>query len=130
MANTSVQQPEQQSTRELRGLALYKEHGDEIEFENGAWLIPSQSALTSVYEVVLGRRGESCECKDFEFRGGQCIHVYAAVIARSKTAACSGCRRRIRHRDLIEVTEDHESLTWFPGDQLCGPCLHDHGGIA
>ncbi len=37
--------------------------------------------------------------------------------------------------DLEKISEEsvedtRESLTWFPGDQVSGPCLHDHGGIA
>jgi hypothetical protein len=131
MASTSLPaSAKEATTRVQRGRDLYTEHADEIRFEHGTWLIPSQHEATSVYEVTIGRRGESCECRDFEFRGEACKHILAATIAHAKTATCSGCGDRIRHRDLTEVTEDHESLTWFPGDQLCDPCLHDHGGIA
>ncbi len=133
MATTSLPAPAKEATTRVeRGRDLYAEHADEIRFDEAdkVWLVPSQSEGTSVYEVTLGRRGESCECADFEFRGGPCLHIFTAVIARAKTATCSGCGDRIRHRDLTEVTEDAESLTWFPGDQLCDPCLHDHGGIA
>ncbi len=127
----SLAQPEQRTTtRVQRGRDLYTEHADEIRFEHGTWLIPSQSDLTSVYEVVLGRRGESCECRDFEFRGESCKHILAATIAHAKTASCSGCLLRVLHRDLTEVTEDHESLTWFVGDLLCPECIRSHGGIA
>jgi hypothetical protein len=133
MDTRSLAQPAPPSTtRVQRGRDLYTEHAAEIRFDSAdkVWLVPSQHDLTSVYEVVLGRRGESCECRDFEFRGLACKHILAATIAHAKTATCSGCGDRVRHRDLTEVLEDHESLTWFPGDQLCDPCLHDHGGIA
>jgi hypothetical protein len=119
MTTTTIAQPAHPSTRELRGLALYEEHGTEIWFEDGVWLVPSQHDATSVYEVTLGRRGEFCECADFEFRGGRCLHIYAATIAWAKTAPCSGCSERFRHRDLVEV---QESLTYFEGDLLCHGC--------
>ena len=106
---------------------LWEEHGSDIRFEDGIWCVPSQHDHTSVYEVTLGRRGESCECQDFGYRGQSCKHVYPALVCRSKTAPCSGCGSRFRHRDLFEVTEDHESLTHFPGDPLCRDCALAHG---
>ncbi len=131
MANTSLPaSAKEATTRVQRGRDLYTEHADEIKFEDGVWFVPSQHEATSVYEVTLGRKGEFCECKDFEFRGEACKHILAATIAHAKTATCSGCGDRIRHRDLTEVTEDHESLTWFVGDLLCPECIRDHGGIA
>jgi len=121
VASTTIAQPAHQTPRELRGLALYEEHGTEIRFEDGVWLVPSQHDATSVYEVVIGRRGESCECFDFEHRGIACKHVHAATIARAKTAPCSSCGRRVRRRELVEV---QESLTYFEGDLLCHECWH------
>jgi hypothetical protein len=85
-------------------------------------LVPSQSGGTAVYEITLGRRGEFCECADFEHRGSGCKHIVAATIARAKTAPCEGCGKRFRHRDLYEVQDWHESLTWFPGQLLCRGC--------
>ena len=113
------------STREQRGIALYEEHGERIRFEGGVWLVPSQGAGTSVYEVVIGRRGDVCECPDFEHRGVSCKHIVAATIARAKTRTCAGCSGRFRGRDLLEVSAD--SLTFFEGDELCRPCARDHG---
>ena len=124
------------SARELRGIALFEEHGNRIRFEDGVWLVPSQHGGTSVYEVVIGLRGDVCECSDFvEPRRGKrpgdpCKHIIAATIARAKTAPCSGCGSRFRHRELTEVTEEHASLTWFEGDRLCECCLDAHGGIS
>lgn len=94
------------NTRELRGIALFEERGHEIRFEDGVWLVPSESSGTSVYEVVIGRRGDVCECRDFtEPRRGRqmgdpCKHIIAATIARAKTATCSGCGSRFPHREL------------------------------
>jgi hypothetical protein len=113
------------STRELRGLKLYEEHGPEITFEDGVWYVPSQHDATSVYEVTLGRRGESCECEDFEYRGGPCLHVYAALVCRAKTGPCAECGRRFRGKDLHPVPEG--DLTYFGGDELCFECAEAHG---
>ena len=129
MDTTRIAQPEQRTTRErrtsrsLRGFALYREHANEIRFEHGTWLIPSQSDLTSVYEVVLGRRGESCECRDFEFRGGPCLHIYAATLARAKSTTCACCLTRVPWRLVTEVQEEDELLSFFPGDRLCVDCV-------
>lgn len=127
MATTSVQRDERQSTRELRGLALYEEHGSEITFEDGVWFVPSQHNATSVYEVVIGRRGEFCECADFEHRGqsSACKHIVAATIARAKTGLCAECGRRFRPRDLYPVPDDN--LTFFEGDELCRKHAAAHG---
>ena len=117
------------AARVLRGQALYQEHGGQITYEDGTWFVPSQHDATSVYEVHLGRRGESCECADFEHRGVSCKHVIAATIAKAKTAPCVSCGRRFRHQALVEVQEDHESLTWFPGDKLCRRDCAGPGGV-
>ena len=42
-----------------------------------------------------------------------------------KLPQCAGCGER--SEDLIEVTEDHESLTFFPGDRVCQECATSHG---
>ena|SRR5215211_3441707 len=119
----SVQAPVRDATtREQRGLDLYSEHGHRITCEDGVWLIPSQNGGTSVYEVTLGRRGESCECADHAFRNRSCVHIFAATICRAKTSTCDSCRKRFPNREMVEVTEDHESLTWFPGNLLCEEC--------
>ena len=127
MIERSVAHPTRLTTRELRGIALYEEHAEEIRFamDLGAWLVPSQRhGGTSVYEVRLGRR-ESCECRDFGRRHESCKHVYAATIARSKTRRCAGCGGRFRGRDMVEVGDDN--LTFFEGDPLCRPCAGRHG---
>jgi hypothetical protein len=126
MASISVQRErlgdERQSTREQRGLQLFEEHGSEITYEDGVWYVPSQHDATSVYEVTLGHRGEACECSDFEHRGQSCKHVFCALIARAKTSSCDCCRKRFPIREIVEVMENHESLTWFPGNLLCEEC--------
>jgi hypothetical protein len=88
------------------------------------WLVPSQRDATSVYEVTLGRRGESCECADFEHRGESCKHIVAATIARAKSTTCSCCGHRFPWKfEVHEVHVDLELLAWFPGDRLCADCV-------
>ena len=113
------------STREARGLQLYRDHADEIRFERGVFLVPSLSSETSVYEGRLGTRGASCECRDHGFRHIHCLHIHAATVAKSTTCECAGCSGRFSGHDLVEV--DSCSLTFFEGDQLCRPCAIHHG---
>jgi hypothetical protein len=126
MAVETIAHPAHQTTRELRGIALYEEYSADIRFEQGVWYVPSQHDITSVYEVRLGRR-ESCECQDFEHRGEPCKHIICATIARAKTRQCAGCSKRYPHREIVEVQEWHESLTFFEGDALCASCALNHG---
>ncbi len=122
----SLAQPAHQSTTRIeRGRDLYTEHADEIRFDevDKVWLVPSQHEATSVYEVALGRRGESCECADFEYRGESCKHIVAATLARAKSTTCSCCGKRVPWKFVTEVQEDDGLLSWFPGDVLCSDCV-------
>ncbi len=112
------------TTRLQRGIALYRDHADGIRFERGVWLVPFLSEETTVYEVRLGTRGASCECRDHGYRHVDCLHIHAATIAKAKTRECAGCSGRFRGRDLVEVAPD--SLTFFEGDELCRPCARAH----
>jgi hypothetical protein len=94
VATTSVPARVREATTRIeRGRALYAEHAEEIRFDEGVWLVPSQHDASSVYEVILGYRGESCECADYDHHGHEeaCKHIVAATIARAKTAPCDGC---------------------------------------
>ena len=61
---------------------------------------------------------------DLEHVGGITVR---AVLPTTKLRQCAGCGGRFMGRDLFEVTEDHESLTHFPGDPLCRDCAVAHG---
>jgi hypothetical protein len=67
----------------------------------------------------------TCSCPDRTPAGETDKHVTAAKYVKAKTATCSGCSERFRHRDLVEVPEDH--LTFFEGDALCPECAGAHG---
>jgi hypothetical protein len=48
---------------------------------------------------------------------------------KPRTAVCDGCRKRFPRGELIELDEDnHNNLTYFHGDRLCGVCA-DAAGI-
>jgi hypothetical protein len=116
----TIAHPAPQSTgRELRALALAEEHFEEIaaSFKDGSYLVPSCSGRGS-YWVTYTSREESCGCKDWEF-GNVCKHILATAVVKAKTGVCSGCGKRRRHRELVEV---EDSLTYFQGDKLCRSC--------
>ncbi|MDP9487228.1 MAG: hypothetical protein M3Q49_15850 [Actinomycetota bacterium] len=118
----------------LRGLGLYELHRDDIlaSYQGGGrWLVPSGTDAGNVYEVRTGTRPERnrCECRGFSSHR-HCSHVVAAGRVAKKSGVCDSCGERRWDRELFEVTEDHDSLTWFVGDRLCGGCLSTHGGIS
>ena len=45
--------------------------------------------------------------------------------APARGGGCAGCGET--RREVHEVREDHESLTYFEGDALCGSCASDAG---
>ena len=132
MAETTIAQPARPSTPEpapayvLRGLGIFELHRDDIlaGYQGGGrWLVPSGSESGKLYEVRVGSRPECdrCECRGWASHK-HCSHVVAARRAARTSAVCDGCGKRVWRRGLIEVTEDHGSLTWFPGDGVCRPC--------
>jgi 5-methylcytosine-specific restriction endonuclease McrA len=124
---TSVPEPTATDTREGRGLALYRERGDQIRHVRGAvWTVPS-CTRAGVYLVDLV--GGVCTCADMPPAGEVCKHTTAATIARAKSGVCSGCGLRFRRRELVELVEgNHDNLAYFDGDFLCPSCA-DAAGV-
>ncbi len=114
------------TTREQRGLALFRERGDEIAHVRGsAWSVPSCTRV-GVYLVDLD--GHVCTCGDRPPAGEVCKHATAATVARAKSGGCAGCGKRFPRRELLELVEgEHDNLTFFDGDLLCGGCARAHG---
>ena len=79
---TSVAPATRPDTRELRALELYRERGVEI-VRTGPWtyLVPSMSGGEP---HAVNYRTERCDCRDMEYRGDLCVHVYAVGIHRAK----------------------------------------------
>ncbi len=140
MIDATIAQPAHPSTPEttpgyvLRGLGLFELHADEIlaSYQGaGRYVVPSGTTANGLYEVRVGTRPErnKCECRGFAGHN-HCSHVVAAGRVAKKSAVCDGCGERRWDRELVEVTEDDDSLTWFPGDLLCRGCVRAHGGIS
>ncbi len=49
------------------------------------------------------------------------------MLPTTRLRPCAGCGGRFMGRDLYEVMEEHESLTFFEGDRLCEECAKNHG---
>jgi hypothetical protein len=124
---TSVPESTATDTREGRGLALYRERGDEIKHVRSAvWSVPS-CIRAGVYLVDLA--DGVCTCADMPPAGDVCKHETAATIAHAKSGVCSGCGLRFRRRELVDLVEDnHDNLTYFHGDHLCRTCA-DAAGV-
>ena len=107
----------------LRGRGLFATYRDELCYlGGGSWLVPSGSTSGKAYVVRVGvARPDRCECRGFASHG-HCSHVVCASIAHKKSAVCDSCGERHYWPELIEVTEDHASLTWFVGDVVCRRC--------
>jgi hypothetical protein len=127
MATTDFTAPAHPSTREQRGLDLYRERGDEIKHvRRSVWSVPS-CTRPGVYLVDLA--GGVCTCGDMPPAGEGCKHETAATIAHAKSGACAGCGLRFRRRELVECVEgNHDNLTYFDGDLLCPTCA-DNAGV-
>ncbi len=81
MIDTSVPAPP--ATRELRGLALYRDHAGEIEHPYpGVYIVPGCKGGS--YTVHLSHR-ERCSCPDFARHHKPCKHIYMATIYRAKS---------------------------------------------
>ena len=73
------------TTRELRGLALYRDHGDEITPEgHGVYTVPGCSGGTYTVDLAVFGGTESCDCPDFERHKEPCKHIICATIYRAK----------------------------------------------
>ena len=76
-------------TRELRGLALYREHGHEIKhIGHGRYEVPGCSGGTYTIDLaVFTDEPETCSCPDYQRHKEPCKHVYATSLYRAKSRA-------------------------------------------
>lgn len=111
------------TTREQRGLALFRDHCDEIRHVRGrVWSVPSCSGEGHYLADVAG----VCTCPDNPPEDESCKHVHAAIIARAKSGECELCGVRVRRRNLRLVPEDHPTLGSLV-DELCFDCGRGQG---
>lgn len=116
----------QAGSRHERGVILARESFEEITKERRfTWAVPSCSKPGVRYLVTFRRGHEVCSCEDFIRGGGErrCKHLWSVAYLRAKSGTCSGCGERHWIRELVELHEDnHDNLTYFHGDLLCGEC--------
>jgi hypothetical protein len=63
--------------RELKALEIAAR--SRIAYENGVWLVPSQTSPTVRYRVSIGE-APSCECEDFQLHLKPCKHLLAVGV--------------------------------------------------
>jgi SWIM zinc finger len=74
--------PAHPSTREQRGLELYRRGGIE-RIARDLYIVPSRTRRGAEYLVDLAAAAPRCECADHKRHGGPCLHAYAALIYRA-----------------------------------------------
>jgi hypothetical protein len=91
-------------TRELRGLALYREHGAEIKhIGHGRYEVPGCSGGTYTVDLaVFTDEPETCSCPDFQRHKTPCKHVYASSLYRATARAAA--RREQAERTAARAT--------------------------
>ncbi len=89
MTNRSLAHPAPPTTRELRGLALYRERGDEIEpLGKGRYTVPGCAGGSYTVDLAVFGGEESCSCPDHARHPEySCKHLSAAAIFRAKARA-------------------------------------------
>ena len=92
------------STRQERGIALFRERGEEIEHHGrGRFSVPGCSG--EAYEVnlaIFSSDEQSCTCPDHPPIGKVCKHIYAATIVRAKRQAAE----RRKHSRRVEFSPE------------------------
>ena len=97
---------------------------------------PQDELLEAAEEVLEWMRGFDRDAPagmpPFEREAEVRVRLRTAIrkARRERAVPCASCGERFPWRDLVEVTEDDASLSWFPGDVLCEACVAAHGGIA
>lgn len=114
------------SARLQRGIDLAESRFEEItRTAPYIWSVPS---CTGEHTYTVDLRAKTCSCPDRPPAPEKCKHISAAAYKKARTATCSGCGDRVRHRDLVELHEDnHDGLTYFDGDLLCRRCTNAAG---
>ena len=93
--------------------------------------VRSGSKLSKVYTV--DPQSWECDCPWSANGGRGCYHSIAAWTLElahrpvPTKGPCTACGGLVPVGDLYEVHEDHESLTWVPGDLLCEGCALETG---
>jgi hypothetical protein len=76
-----------------------------------------------IYDTVIGAWVDHDGCSG---TGKSLAFLYPKAGRLSK---CDGCGERFAGREMVEVVADHQSLTFFVGDEVCRECAADHGVV-
>jgi hypothetical protein len=79
----TIAHPAPPSTREQRGLELYRSGGLE-RIAPDLYIVPSRTTRRVEYLVDVSAVAPSCECADHKRSGGPCFHAYAAMLYRAR----------------------------------------------
>jgi hypothetical protein len=76
------------NAREERGLVI----ADlcKLKYENGEWVVPSQSGAERLYRV--NPTAGTCTCPDHSENGFKCKHVYTVEFTMKRESVCAGPR--------------------------------------
>ncbi len=106
--------PAPPSTRELRGLKLYREHGAEIEpLGKGVYRVPGCSGGTYTVDLaVFTDEPETCNCPDYKRQKQTCNHPsdHAGVPRRYPVRATDpGAGAVFVNGELVERVEEKDA---------------------
>lgn len=106
MIEKSVPAPPPTTTRELRGLALFREHGAEIIHEgHGVYTVPGCSGGTYRVDLAVFGGAETCSCPDHTRHPERsCKHIICATVYRAKARAKA--RREQAERTTARASRD------------------------
>lgn len=82
MAHSDSSPSGHRTTREDRGLELYRRGGIE-RISRDVYIVPSRTHRRVDYLVDLAEDAPRCECEDHQRNGGPCLHAYAAMLYRA-----------------------------------------------
>jgi uncharacterized Zn finger protein len=79
------------TTRELRGLALYRDHGAEITHEgHGVYTVPGCGGGTYTVDLAVFGGEETCDCPDHARHPERsCKHIICATVYRATARAAA-----------------------------------------
>ncbi len=88
MADTVSVADSRHDSRELRALALYREHeADIVLTAKDVWSVPSGSRAHLYHEVhypAATPEGETCSCEAYSYGYRPCVHILQAAIKAAK----------------------------------------------
>jgi hypothetical protein len=92
--------------REQRGLELAATRN--IQQKDGIWHVPSQTGNGAKYQVVMRVKVATCTCPDYETRGLNCKHIFAAMFVMKRERNVDGT---MTVTETLTVTETKQTYS-------------------